>query len=243
MGLFDFLSRDSKDTRAVGKWSKRLMAKYQQTAERKRAIEALASIGSEEAVVALLRRYQYRTEATIVDEDEKEMVFHFVVQLGESAVPGLIQYIQNDTHLYWPIKALREIVGDEEAATQVLLALDGIDDSFGANRDRREQLVDNLRGLASDERVFERLVTMVSDDDEEIVIRAIDGLSTRSGELEVTQAVVPLLLDDERSHRVRTMIMELMIQHEWNVKRFKRSLLGKIPDSYFIDDTGVVRRK
>jgi len=243
MGLFDFFKTDAKESRAAAKWGKRLMEKYQQTAERKRAIEALTAIGTDEAIVALLQRYKYRTDATIVDEDEKEMVYRCVVSLGPRAVPGLIEYVSKDTPLYWPVKALRELVGDEEAARVVLDALEAIEDSFGANRDRREQLVDNLRGLSEVERVFQTLLKLATDDDEEIVIRAVDGLSTRKDDPEVPKAIVPLVLDEDTSHRVRTMIMELMLENEWNVKRFKKALMDKIPDAYFIDDTGVVRRK
>lgn len=238
MGLFDFLKSDP-----VGKWSKRLMNKYQQTAERKRAIDALADIGTTEAVGALLQRYKYRTEATIVDEDEKQCVYDAVVSLGESAVPALTAYISSETAIYWPVKALRKLVGDDEASRQVLTALDGIEDSFGANRDRRERLVDNLREFAHDEAVYRRLLGLLTDEDEEIVIRAVDGLSARKNDPAVPNAIVPILLEDDTSHRVRTLVMELVIEEGWNVKRFKKALLERIPEQYFIDDTGVVQRR
>ncbi len=243
MGLFDFFKADARESRSVAKYAKLVMQKYQQTAERKRGIEALTAIGTDEAIIALLQRYKYRTDATIVDEDEKEMVYNCVVSLGERAVPGLIVYITKDTHLYWPVKALRQLVGDEETARVVLDTLEGIEDSFGANRDRREQLVDNLRGLSQIDRVFKTLLQLIDDDDEEIVIRAVDGLSTRKNDPEVPKRVVPLITNEGTSQRVRTMIMELMLENEWNVKRFKKALVDKIPGAYFIDDTGVVRRK
>ena len=236
-------SKDGRESRAVQRWQKRLMNQYQQTQERKRAIEGLAQIGTEEAIVALLRRYQYRTEASITDEDEKEQVYHTVVSLGASSVPGLVQYIHNETGVYWPVKALRSLVGDEETVTHLLSALDGVEDVYGQNRGRREELVDNLREFADDDRVFERLIRLAGDEDEEIVIRAVDGLGARQGDQRVSDTVVPILLDDSTSHRVRMLIMELMLEQQWNVKRFKKQLLGKIPDIYWIDDTGVVRRK
>jgi len=239
----DFFSKEGKESRAIARWQKKLMGKYQQTQERKRAIEALTGIGTSDAVVALLRRYQYRTEQTIVDEDEKEMVFECCVGLGARAVPGLIQYINNETGIYWPVKALRQIVGDTEASTQLLLALEKLEDVFGANRQRKEELVDQLRNFAEDDRVIEKLKELLSDEEEEIVIRAVDGLSVRPDDAEVADAIIPLLVNDDSSFRVRTMIMELMLENEWNVKRHKKDLKDKIPDNYWIDDTGVVRRK
>jgi hypothetical protein len=244
VGLKDWFSKDAKNSRAVGRWSKKLMNKYHQTAERKRAIEALAEIGSQEAVVALLQRFQYRTEQTIVDEDEKDQVFRTVVQLGEGAVPALVEYISTQTGVYWPTKALRSIVGEEEAARHVLNALDGIPDSFGENRGRREELVDNLRNFAQYEDVYNRLRELLSDDDEEVVIRAIDGMSARVGDPAVAEAVIPKLLQEDTSIRVRTLAIELIIEQEWSIpKEHKKAFRDIIPEAYFVDDTGVVRRK
>ena len=88
MGFKNFFSSEGKEQRTVQRAGKKLLNKYQQTQERKRAIDILAGVGSEEAIVALLKRYQFRTESTIVDEDEKETVFNVCVNLGERAVPG-----------------------------------------------------------------------------------------------------------------------------------------------------------
>jgi hypothetical protein len=125
----------------------------------------------------------------------------------------------------------------------LLKALDSIEDNFGANRQRREELVDQMRNYAEDDRVFDRLLACLGDEDEEIVIRAIDGLSVREDDPEVAEAIVPLLVNPNSSHRVRTMIMEQMLSQEWNVKRYKKKLKDVIPENYWIDDTGVVRRK
>ncbi len=243
MGLFDFLSKEGKETRAVVRWEKKLMGKYLQTQERKRAISMLTEIGTPEAVVALLKRYQYRTEQSILDEEEKDMVRECCVALGKRALPGLIAYINSETGIYWPVKAMREIAGDEITVTELLKALGNVEDIFGANRQRREELVDQLRNFAEDDRVFDVLLSMLGDEDEEIVIRAIDGLSVREDDPEVAEAIVPLMVSEKSSHRVRTMIMEQMLSQEWNVKRYKKQLRDVIPGNYWIDDTGVVRRK
>jgi len=243
MGFRNFFSSGGKEQRTVERAGKKLMNKYQQTQERKRAIDILAGVGSEEAIVVLLKRYQYRTESTIVDEDEKECVFNVCVNLGERAVPGLQQYIATETGIYWPVKALRQIVGDERTANHILETMDAMEDTFGANKGRLEELVDNLRPLAEQDPVFEKLVSLLQHEEEEIVIRAVDGLSICKDDPEVVGEVVPLLLDEEQSHRVRTIILELMIEQTWNVKRYKKQLTDHIPQNYWIDDTGVVRRK
>ena len=243
MGLRDWFSKEAKTNRSVERWGKRLGEKYLQTQERKRAIDALAEIGTEEAVVALLKRYQFRIDSTIADEDEKQHVYDVIVALGRGAVPGILAYIRTDPAVYWPLKALRTIVGDEETVTHLLATMDSIEDTYGVNRDRMQQLVDNLREYAEDPRVYQRLLVLVNDEDEDNVLRAIDGLAARKGDPSVPDTIVPLLLKPETSYRLRTLIMELMLEQEWNVKKFKKQLTGQIPETYWIDDTGVVRRK
>ena len=243
MGLFDFFKSDARGARQVERWRKRLMNKYQQTQERQRAIDALCQMGTDEAIAALLGRFTYRTEQSIVDEEEKQLVYERIVAFGDRAVPALEAYVGKQVALFWAVKALREIVGPERTAGVLLDALDQVEDSFGVNRERREVLVDNLRMFADDPRVYQKLLELVRDEDEEIVIRAVDGLSAREDDPNVPAVVVPLLLDPETSFRLRTLILELVLEKGWNVKRFKRQLKDKLPEGYFIDDTGVVRRR
>ncbi|MBT9559672.1 MAG: hypothetical protein IV100_26820 [Myxococcales bacterium] len=242
MGLFDFFSKDS-DGKAVEKWGKRLMNKYQQTAERKHAIEQLAKIGTEEAVVALLKRYQYRTEQSIADEDEKQHVYSVIVELGQKSVQGIKQYIGTETGLYWPIKALRAIVGDHEAATAVLDALAAVKDSFGQNRERRQQLVDNMRVFVSDDRVFTQLQAMLRDEDEEVVVRVIDGLSAREGSAEHVGSLASLAADPTTSVRLRMMILETAVDKSWNVGEHAAALSGLMPSQYVLTAEGNVARR
>ena len=219
------------------------MNKYMQPQERKRAIDALSEMGTDEAIVALLKRYQYRTEQTITDEEEKELVYQRTVALGPAAIPGLVGYISSEKHIYWPVKALHDIVGEEEAARVILEALEGIEDAFGQNAERRQMLVDNLRGYAQLENVHQKLLELMRDEDEEIVIRAIDGLSARTNDPGVAEAVVPLLIDEATSIRLKTMVTELVIENEWNVRLYKKKIAEVLPEQYFVDATGVVRRK
>ena len=34
-----------------------------------------------------------------------------------------------------------------------------------------------------------------------------------------------------------------MTENEWNVRKHKKEMLGVMPENYFIDGTGVIRRK
>ena len=243
MALFGLFSRDPKA--AVEKQSKRLMNKYQQTAERKAAIDALARIGTEDAVLALLKRYQFQVEQSISDEDEKNTVYEVVVALGPKAVDGVKQYIRTEVGLYWAVKALRALVGEAETATVLIEALDGFTNTLGQNRERRQQLVDNLRNFASDDRVFERLLQLVHDEDEEVVVRAVDGLSAREGHTDqVVDALAAVAVSERTSPRIRMMIFELMVNNGWKTTAERvPELTTVVTSQYVVDPTGSIRRK
>ncbi len=242
MSLFSFFSKDSKDKRAITGLQKTLMQPFQQTQERKRAAEDLAKVGTPEAIAALLRRFEFRIENHTNDEDEKEHVHDLLIGLGEAAVEPILAYIRSETNLFWPIKALRRIAGDERTATYLLDTIAGFTDVYGKNRDRLNQLVDNIRAFASDQRVYDRLKALAQDDDEEIVLRAIDGLMIRQ-DAEVVALAVRKLVDPEVSQRLKNVIMELLAQSEWSLGDHAAEVEPVVPANYTIDAGGVVRRK
>lgn len=243
MALFGLFSKDTKG--AVEKHSKRLMNKYTQTADRLAAIDSLTKIGTEDAIAALLKRYQFRVEQSIADEDEKQQVYSSIVGLGDKAVHAIVQYIGTESGTYWPIKALRALAGDERTATHVIEAFDGITNSYGQNRERRQQLVDNLRNFANIDFVFDRLVTLVRDEDEEVVIRAVDGLSAREGRTDHVEGLFAILVDEATSVRVRMMIFEIVVDQGWTVAPEQiAGLAAVLPPQYTIDaKTGKVSRR
>ena len=65
MGLFDLLSKDKRDERARANHIKKALDKFAQSADRMRALEALAEDGSEESLYALLRRFGVKYDKTI----------------------------------------------------------------------------------------------------------------------------------------------------------------------------------
>jgi hypothetical protein len=228
--------------RAVARLQKKLMNKYVNTVERKRVIQLLGNIGSQEAVTALLGRFTYVTDGSIVDEDEKTLVYEMVRGMGEDALPALTAFIRTEAAVYWPLRALTEIAGEEKAVDVVLETLDGIRDRFSQSMERMNSLVSSLRDYPQP-RVMKRLIDLAQDETEEIRFLAVDGLSMFDKEQEAVDAIVQRLLVDDETTRVKTYVMDMLLERKWKVKRFKKELAGKIPESYFVDDTGVVQRK
>lgn len=228
--------------KTVAKLYKKLTNKYHQSMERKRVIKVLADIGSDEAIMALLARFSYVTEGSIVDEDEKDLVYSIIISFGDNAVPALKEYIKTEPAIYWPLKALSELSGDETAIATVFEALDSINDRFDRSMERMTNLVSALRDFQTPE-VMKRLITLSRDESEEVRFLAVDGLAEFDKDQHAVDAILERLIDDEETIRVKKYVLDKLMERRWNVKRFKKELIDKLPEEYFIDDTGTVRRR
>lgn len=253
MGFLDWL-RGNKDAdvpaegeqprfdKTVTKLHKKLMNKYVQTLERKRIIGMLADIGSDDAITALLGRFTYVTDGSIVDEDEKELAYEVVRSLGNRALPPLRRVVMEEAAIYWPLKALTEIGGEQLAVSTLLEALDGITDRFDRSMERMTNLVSCFRDYQHPE-ILRRLIGLAADESEEIRFLAVDGLTMFDDHQEAVDAIVERMVDDEETTRVKTYIMDVLMERKWNVKKYKKELQGKLPETYFVDDTGVIQRR
>lgn len=232
----------TKGDKQVLKLQKKLMNKYVQTNDRKRVIAILSEIGSDEALTALLGRFTYVTDGSIVDEDEKELVYEIIRAKGPAALPVLKGFVSNSVNIYWPLRALTEIGGDEMAVETLIDALDGITDRFDRSMERMTNIVSCFRDY-DQPAVLAKLIELAGDESEEVRFLSVDGLTTFAQHPEAVDAIMQRLVNDEETGRVKTYIMDTLMEHSWNVKKYKKQLADKLPESYFVDDTGVIQRR
>jgi HEAT repeat protein len=145
-------------------------------------------------------------------------------------------------NIYWPLRALTEIGGDEAAVDTLLDALNGINDRFDRSMERMTNLVSCFRDY-DHPAVLDKLIELVTDDSEEVRFLSVDGLTTFAEHSKAVDAIMERLIDDDETGRVKTYIMDTLIENRWNVKKYKKQLADKLPESYFVDDTGVIQRR
>ena len=237
MGFFGF----GKTTK-VDKLTKKLRNAYSQTSERHVVMQQLAELGTEEAMTALLQRFTYRTEASIVDEDEKETAYRYLVRGGDTAVAAIEAFLTQSDAIYWPVKALKDIAGIDRAVEVLLSALDRSEVVDQRVNEQKTQIVSNLRDFPHPE-VQERLQTLSDDDDEDIRILAIDGLLTYGPEAALPYAA-RRLLDEGESLRVKTVILEQLIELDWSLSPWQAQIEEGpgLPVPYELAHDGKIRR-
>lgn len=220
---------------------KKVINKYGQPQDRQAALRQVAEMGTEEAASVLLERFTFRIEQTIGDEEEKQSVCDDLVRFGSVAVQPILRFLETENAPYWPIKALRQILGDEETVTHLLDIIDRCEAIFDRDIERKVLLVQNLREFR-DPRVRDRLLAFSRDENEELRVQAVEGLM-EMGQQEMADTMIDRLLDPDETQRVKTAILNLLIEKKWKVKHRKEEVRKAIPPTFWIDDVGVIHRR
>ncbi len=241
MGLFGFGKKGGGGGK-VGRIEKRLMNKWGQTAERQRAMQMLADMGSKEALGALLKRFTYRTDGAICDEDEKRMAYELLLVAGEAAVAPIEDFVTKSDGVYWPLKALKEIIGMDRAVELLLRALDRAEEVATRRNEQKAQLVANLRDFPHPA-VLERLKTLCSDANDDVRIMAVDGLLTY-GEKDALPVLAERLIDPNETLRIHSVLFEQLVELGWSLAPWRETIdeAQVLPSHYRLSPKGRVVR-
>ena len=58
-------------------------------------------------------RFTFYVDPTITDQEEKEAASRGIVAAGEAALPAIREYCKKAESLTWPLKTLKQIVGED----------------------------------------------------------------------------------------------------------------------------------
>ena len=221
---------------------KKLTNAYAQTSERVRVMEILADMGTDESLYGLLKRFSYRVERDILDQDEKERAFDLIVGAGEKAIPSIERYVAEYDSVYWPLKALKSIAGLEAAVTVLLRVLDSADQKEGRVNEQRDQLVANLRDFQHP-LIKERLVGLCEDPNDEVRLKALDGLATYGPDAAL-EAFAARILDADESASVKAVLFEQLVESGWSLAPWRAEIEERelLPGFYRLNSSGAVIR-
>ncbi len=206
--VFGLFSKERSLKRAMDKASNKLA----QSPDRFAAMQKLADAGTDEALVALLKRFSFAYDKTIEDEQEKQWLYETLVAKGPSVLPALSAYMKTASSVAYPLRVLEKVatVPDAIAAIDALLA----DEEPGYTRDptRRTQIIDWLADYteADDDDIVSRVAPYVADHDENVKFSAIEALGLRTTDDAAEPLIERLLDDSEESKRLKLRIAEIL---------------------------------
>ena len=243
MGVMEWFSREKRDERAFDKALRNVLRKTRAKDERMdEPISYLADIGTEEALLGLLRRYDVTIKSDSMDRFEKELICSIMVEKGARAIPPICTFLGESENVTWPIQALRSITSEDRVIEIVLdvLALEVGKDTFKSDKKVRllELLEDHI-----DERVPPVAVGALEDFDETVRFRAVELLLAQGDEVAREPLLALLTNPDEESQRIKKRILAGFVEIGWTVKGFRKAVEAEIGKKQWIDRQGRIKQR
>jgi hypothetical protein len=212
--------------------------KMAQNYDRQEAIEQLGQMATAESSRALLRRFDFSMEPSIVDQDEKEAAARGIAASGMAALEPIHAYCARAESLTWPLKVLRQIVPADQIVTELLTLLDQFDTEYMRNPEPKIQLVTLLGEYRTNE-VREAVEPFLTDVNESVRFHA-SGTVFAMGNVESAGLLIDALAEEE-SLRVKNRIARGLEQAGWELpEAVARRAEPVLPPGYGIRNNRVV---
>ncbi|MES1209378.1 MAG: HEAT repeat domain-containing protein, partial [Pseudomonadota bacterium] len=205
MGLLDIFSKERTRERNAG----RALNKYAQSPDRMKALQALASDGSPEALYALLRRFGMLYDKTIDDEQEKEWVFETLVAKGGVVLEPLKKYFLSADSISWPLRLLDKIVATKDEVIDVIAyVMSRHEPGYERDPTKKIQRLNHLAGIKHP-RVVALAVSYLTDMDEGVRYAAAEALLRQEDQAAASGPLLDVFASDtEESKRLRIRIAD-----------------------------------
>jgi HEAT repeat protein len=244
MGLFDLFKGGDAGARpkanAAAKWADRV-DKRAQNYDRQEAIQALSEMGTADAVTILLKRFTFHADPSITDQEEKDAAFRGVLRAGKEAIEPVRAFAAKAESLAWPMKIMKELLGDEEYVDELLRWLSRWDTEYAKFIDPKLQLLAALEDHRHP-RMRAEVERFLQDVNEPARFHAAATLLAND-DAEAVMALSKLLLDEE-SVRVKTKVAEGLAARTWRIPDADRASVRKVlPPPFTVDSDGKVVKR
>jgi hypothetical protein len=251
MGLFDLFKgvakkdkaddADRQKASAAAKWAERAGDKRAQAYDRQEAINALAAMGTVDAAAALLRRFTFSVDPSILDQEEKEVAFQGVVRAGKDVLPNVRSFAAKADSLAWPMRVVKDLLAEEDYVEELILWLSRWDTEYSKFIDPKLQLLGTL-GEHRHEKIGVSVLPFLRDVNEGARFHAMATLLAQ-GDPGFLSAIVESL-EDEESLRIKNKVAEAMASSAWALPEELRERMRKVlPYGFSVDGEGVIRKR
>ena len=211
--------------------------------ERRAAIQFFGNFDDdiEFSLRALLKRFDFSDDNSIIDGKEKEAALRGITSKGEAAIPIIKEYLKTKDHIAWPLKALLKLSDEKTVVQSLEESLDFSQVDF--EQHKVEKNYDILCHLMDYDTPcdLEKIAHFLEAKDERVRYAATELLTDR-GDEKVLPKLEPFVYDESaENRRLRTTILDAYVDRSWRLKdklQFSKLEL----DGFHINSKGGVSR-
>ena len=229
----------SSPEKQIEKARKKVKEPHGDSANRINAAYRLLEIGTPEAILALLDRFTIDVSPSSQDEEEKEDVLRQIVKRGEGAVSALINFLERERQVYWPVRALKEILLTKEFEEKIDEILQYQWENPPASSDPKAQLIQLLE-VPESTKLVATMKMFLEDEADDVRLAVLDHLFHCSEE-ESREDILRCYLNSEDRPRVQGQIMAKFVEKKWSVKGFRPQIEENLPEGHMLTREGKVK--
>ena len=229
----------SSPEQQIEKARKKVKEPHGDSANRINAAYRLLEIGTPEAILALLDRFTIDVSPSSQDEEEKEDVLRQIVKRGEGAVSALINFLERERQVYWPVRALKEILLTKEFEEKIDEILQYQWENPPASSDPKAQLIQLLE-VPESTKLVATMKMFLEDEADDVRLAVLDHLFHCSEE-ESREDILRCYLNSEDRPRVQGQIMAKFVEKQWSVKGFRPQIEENLPEGHMLTREGKVQ--
>ncbi len=246
MGLFDLFRGKEKGgekpkSNPAAKWAEAAGNKRAQNYDRQEALQELSAMGTAEAAEALLRRFNFTSDPSITDQEEKDLAYQGILKAGADAIVPVRAYAAKAESLAWPMRILKEILEEDALVKELLVWLTRWDTEYSKFIDPKLQLLVALEDYKAPE-IVDAVIPFLEDVNEPARFHAAVTLLVQQD----PRVEEPLrkMFPEEESVRVRNKIAEAFAERAFVIPEEERAAMRKaLPPAYSIDGEGKLTKR
>jgi len=224
----------------IEKLRKKVKEPHGDPANRINAARKLRDMGTEDALLALLDRFSIAASPSRQDEEEKEEILSWLIQLGDRAVPAIVRFLKRQRQVYWPFRALHTILTPEQLAAKTEEILKYQWDNPPASSDPTAQLI-RLSDALHDPALRKTIELYLEHEDDDVLLAALDYLFKLDDEGSRTQILECYLASLERP-RIRAHVLDRLAELGWSVRGYRPKVEETLPENYYLTRDGAIKK-
>jgi HEAT repeat protein len=241
VGLFDFLTGGSGPEKAA-KLKAKVTQKYGDPLSRQKAISQLAELRIPEAISSLMARFTITVEPLTTDADEKEQTFEYIKARGEDAIAPVKDFLaRSEQASSWALRILSALLPEPQVIGIATEMLEKLGSSYSRDPEKKVVLL-NFLSDKDDPRIAPMVMPFLEDMSDDVKLAALKALGPLKHE-PAREPMLKLLTAEDTARRVQTQAIAALAESGFGVQGYREKVEALISDPYFVDKSGVVKKR